>query len=131
MSLSVQDLFRAKQRELNNPAGGAAGTRFADDFVLAVNRSLSRLSADCNLATALAHIASTDATITELDSDDEFILQAGVTHHMLLMGYGREKVDKQAALDAWDDAVATFAMGAVHDLQADEDNDVIGLGAIT
>jgi len=131
MSLAVQDLFRAKQRELSQPAGGTAGTRFAEDFVLAVNRSLSRLTADCNLATALTHITATDATITELDASDEYILSAGVTHHMLYMGYGREKADVKAAQDAWDDAVATYAMNAVHDLMADDDNDVVGLGAIS
>jgi hypothetical protein len=131
MALSVQPMYQAKLRELVGPQGGTGTTRFMDDFVLAVNRSLDQISIECDLATAIPHITSNDATIVALSAVHESILQAGVTHFMLVMGHGREKADKQAALDAWEDAKANYQLNALNALQADATNDIIGLGAPT
>lgn len=134
MSLSLTPLYEAMVRGFSTTTGDG---RFKEDFVFACNLALDGLTNSAKLATAIAHVESTDADIDELEEYHSEILTAGLIFQLVNSGYKHVRGDLAfaAAQTLWEDAKADYMVLEQRDDQADlEDDDVeptgdiIGLG---
>jgi len=134
MALSVQNLYEDMVRMFGSTQ---SASKFESDFISAVNFCLDKMSFAADLSTALAHIQASDATISALDEDDSYILQAGL--EWKLKDYGQVDARNTVILyglakEAWDDALGDFMVKKHREDQASTDadgnyeNDIIGLG---
>jgi len=125
MSLSVQPMFQAKCYEFNQQQ---KSERFQNDFVRAFNMAAGQLDREYEPSSAIGTIAATDATVTNLEQADDFILSAGVTFYLLQFGVGVERMDKQEARNNWINALAAYDAKLRADETDDDEDDVAGLG---
>lgn len=133
MSINLQPIYLAKVREFTT---STQNQRFDDDFVVAVNNTLDQLYVAANLDSAINHVSVHDESISDLDAKHQFILSAGITYHLLMIGQQKSgKADHLAlARDEWESAKGDMMILTQREDQEDVDddddpeNDIIGLG---
>ena len=135
MALYLQTLYENAVRSFST---NATDTRFAANFVTAVNFSLDELSRCGHLTAALAHIDATDSNVTGMDEEHSDIMAAGVAYHLMEMGHGMTARNGPALMDRalvrWELKQGDWMIDKSRDDQDDVDDDgnpeadIIGLG---
>lgn len=129
--IELKGLYDQKAREFATQ--GMGGTRFASDFVDAVNRAIRRINRDANLETPIDTIANTEGTIG-LDDAYEDVLSALVTVNLIDCGHriANDKVrdyDRlKAEIPGLIDSIRRDLLNAEND--EDSDDGVIGIGVV-
>lgn len=132
MSISCQQLYR----DVLATVGVGTGSELTlSRFTTAVNRTLSELGITADLETKHTSITGPESTITTLSSYYEWILAAGVAFYMTRLGQRpsdpniAQLVYKDTASE-WERAKGEYVANLWNELQADEDEDIIGLGNV-
>ena len=133
MSLEVYPIFAAMVKRFRQTE---SSERFLADFPYCVNLILGELSFTADLATAIAPINDPQDTISELDQDHQWILDAGLDYYLMRQGYAPAvgkvalplaKADWEIARDSYLTMMRREDMADVDDDDIPED-DIIGLG---
>ena len=124
MSLSIRPLFESMVKRFSTVT---TDDRFVDDFIDAFNDVLDELSFQASLLTAIPHVDSTSATVSELDPKHSYILRAGLVVKLMDSGQipagGREIYSQVLAI--WTDQRSDFMVMKMREDQEDtDDNDV-------
>lgn len=134
MSLAVKPVFEAMARRFRTQTSDA---RFGADFVYSVNVVLDELSSAADLATPLAHIESTTASVSELSAATAYILDAGLDYYLMLQGHkraGDSTSELGLARANWEDRKGDLLMHNLRTTMATVDADgvptadIVGLG---
>lgn len=112
---------------------GTGSVRFEDDFVTAVNRSIGQINVQADLSTRIGRIVANSDTVG-LSDVYEYILEQGITVHLLLLGQRKkEDVDFRALERQWEDNI-DFIRQDISNLgtAADPDDTIsrVGIGAL-
>lgn len=105
MSLRVQGLFETIRDSFG---AGASTSRFKRDFLTCVRRSLAQMN-ELGLID-YETISDENALIDGLDEQDEHVLAAGVTFHLVGLGHGSERLDKDKCEREWMNALSEYAL---------------------
>ena len=133
--LNTDSLYKAMVRSFGTVTSNAA---FGEDFVQALNNSFDELSFSGELATAIAHVTSPTANVSELSGDDSYIVSAGLVVHLIGMGWPHRSDDptffQRVAFPMWEEAKGAFMVKKSREDQATVDDDdvptadILGLG---
>jgi len=132
MSLYCTSLLQDAADELGVDEGNE---RYKRRFVNAINRTLDEISLDSDLASAYAHISSTDDTIS-IDEVYGWIVYAGLIYHLIRMGQ-RPSDPKLALLiyqdskERWNYAKGMYQTGELNELQSVATNNIINFGSMS
>jgi hypothetical protein len=132
-NILLTGMFDQKKREFAD-AGNSTG-RFERDFVDAVNYACGRITLEADLETEMPEITSPQDTVS-LDAMFRQVLSDGVSLYLLEMGRRPAKGNETqpARLEArFTQGISMVYMKTKNDLQNgddDDENDIIGLGAL-
>ena len=124
-----------EQKTLEFKTQGQGSTRFASDFLNAVNRAIRRINRDADLATRVSTVTQAEGTIG-IDDAYEDIVSDLVTVNLVAMGQTMkaEKSNEYArmvrALPMAIDGMRRDIMNQAQDADTDDETDRIGLGAL-
>jgi hypothetical protein len=136
--LALNGLYNNMVRRFTTTTSDEA---FKVDFVAAVNNAVDELSTAANLSAAIGHVVSPTDNISELDSDDQVIMDAGCQNWLILMGWPHRANDDNffslVARPQWLDAQGNYNVKKSFDDQADRSdsgvplNDIVALGNVS
>ena len=133
MALDLLPAFQAASKRFRQPENSA---RFSEDFPYCVNLVLGELSFIADLATPITPIENQQDSISELDAEHLWILDAGLDYFLMRQGYAPAvgKVALPLAKDDWENARDSYLTMLRREDQEDVDDDdvseddIIGLG---
>lgn len=133
MSLYLAPLYESMVRQFSTTTSDG---RFKEDFIAACNLVFDQLSFAASLDTAIEHTDATDATVSELDSEQSYIVTAGLIFNLVNMGQKHVRGDAAyiAAKTEWEDGKGDYQVMKRREDQSSVDDDgepddqTIGLG---
>ena len=131
-NIQIKGLYEQKQAEFASMGQGTS--RFASDFINAVNRSIHAINRKADLETPIVTVASTEGVIL-LDAAYEDVLSTLVTRRLMDCGQRPKQPDNydysRMVQDEPDliDSIRADLLNAEQD--ADPDAGVIGIGVTT
>ena len=134
MAISVQSLY---EFTANTFAGrGTGGDRLQTDFIYALNACLNEISYKNDLDTKLTNVTDISDTISDLDDQQFYLLQAGVMYFLMTYGHvGSDpklaKVQLDNARFNWQEAKDDYWTARINALNNGDSTGVIGNGYLT
>ena len=128
MAVELSEIYDEKVREF---AVRGDSDRFMTDFITAARNTIRKLQIHGGQEVTLETVDGIATSITSLDEQYEYVVSAGITHHLMRLGQkpkdGRSPAE---AKEEWLDAEGDYQMGYVSNKMQTATNDVVGLGAI-